>query len=191
MDLPRARPPAALLGLGPLDALEAPLLLGQRRLELLVLVVLLEALGRDLLLGRGEDGLAEVLAAQLAHEREPRRREKHLLADLGDVRDVRHRREPGDRGVPLEEDVHGVGVGQGGEDELGDVLGEGGRGGGGRQQADGHEGLILDGGEEPEVGVGLEELVELGVELLGSCREGREGKLSASCYVLGTEMVQG
>lgn len=126
VDLPGAGAPGALNCLGLLYALEAPLLLGQGRLELLVLVVLLEALRGELVAGGGVDGLAEVLAAQLAHQGQPGRGEQHLLPDLGRVRDVADGDEPRRRVVALEKKVERLRVGEGGEDEGVDVVGEGG-----------------------------------------------------------------
>lgn len=165
--LPRGSAPTTLLGLGLLDPLQAPLALRQRRLQLLVLVMAREPSRRQLVLGRSEDGLAEVLPSQLAHERQPRRGEEHLLADFGGVGNVGDGDELGHGVVALEEDVERVGIGEGGDEEGGDVLVEGG-GRGGCEELAGYEGFILDGDEEAE-GVCREKLVELGCQLLRGC----------------------
>lgn len=167
-NLSRAGAATPLLRLGPLDVLQTPLPLRQRRLELLVFIVSLETLGAQLVLVGGEYGLAEVLAAQLADEGQARRREEHLLADLGGVRHVGDRDELRDGVVALEEDVEGVGVGECGEEERGDIVGEGG-GRGGAEELHGDQGFVLYGGEEAEVGVGGEEVVEFGGQLLRGC----------------------
>lgn len=168
--LPRASSPTALLGFSVFDTLQAPLALRERRLELLMLVVPRKPGGRQLFLSRSEDSLTKVLSSQLAYERQPRRGEEHLLAHLGGVGDVGDGDKLGHGVVALEEDIEWVGVGQGGNEEGGDVVVEGG-GRGGCEKLDWHEGFILDGDEEAK-GICREELVELGCQLLRGCECG-------------------
>lgn len=170
MDLALSRAGAGL-GLGALDLAEGALLLGEGRLELGVAVVLGEALGAQLLGRGGEDGLAEVLGPQLAHQRQPRRREQHLLADLGRVGHVRDGDEPRRVRVPLQQDVEGLG-GLQVRGQRGQVAREVGRGRGERRQR--RQGFVFDGDEETEEGVVGQELVELGDQLLRCCRQATE-----------------
>jgi len=154
----------ALLRLGALHSPQRLLLLGQGRLELRVLVVLPEALGRQLRLRGREDGLAEALDAQLPHERQPCGREQHLLAygrRVGDVGD-------GDEAVggvgPAAQDyVGGLIVFKEGREE-GEVVEEG---GGGGDCGAGEELFGGNGGQETALGGGGDESVEGGVEVLG------------------------
>lgn len=165
MDLTHARARTGL-GFGLLDLAQGPLLFGQGGVHLGVLVVLVKAGGGQLVGHGGEDGVAEVLGAQLAHERQPRRREQHLLPHLGRVRHVRHRHQVRRAVVPPQQDVQRL-VGLEVRAQLRDVGGEVARGRAPRQRGHGRQRLRADGHEQPEErGVG-EERVELGDELLG------------------------
>lgn len=163
MDLAGSRA-GARLGLSLLDCTETALLLGQRGLKLGVGIVLDEALGRKLFWGGGEDGLAEVLGAQLTDKSQAGGGEEHLLADLGGVGDICDGRQAGSGIIAAEEGIEGF-VGLEVRLEGGQVVVE--RVGGLGEELDGSEGLAVDGDEKAEVFVAPEESVELGDKLLG------------------------
>lgn len=120
----------SLLRLSALHGAQRLLLLSQRRLELRVLIVPLEAVSGQLGLRGREDGLAEALDAEFAHERQPRRREEHLLPDGRRVRHVGDGDEAvGGVGPAAEDYVGGFIVFEEGGEE-GEVVAEGGGGGG-------------------------------------------------------------
>lgn len=149
MNLPLTRSTARLL-LRAFHLAQTLLLLRQRRVQRRVRIVLLKPSARQLLGRRREDGLPEVFRPQLAHERQPRRGEQHLLPHgrrVGHVGD-------GDQGrggvVAPEDDVEGLFLFDVRGQEGVDVGGEGGAGGGGGQGLDGLELFVGDVNEEAE-----------------------------------------
>jgi len=168
MDLARSRPHAGLL-FGTAHLAQAPLLLGERGFDGGVGVVLLETGGAELLGDGGEEGVAEVLAPQLAHEGEAGRCEQHLLAHRGGVGHVRHGHQGRAGRVAPQDDVQGL-IGLDVRPEEG--LDIGCKRGARRRRGQQLEGLELfgrDGREEAKVSVGREEVVELGDQLLRRC----------------------
>lgn len=168
MDLARSRAHAGLL-FGAAHLTQTPLLLRERGLDRGVSVVLLEAGGAELLGGRGKEGIAEVLAAQLAHEGEARRGEQHLLAHWGSVGHVRHGHQGRAGRVAPEDDIQGL-IGLDVWPEEGFDIGC--KRGARRRRGQQLEGLQLfgrDGREEAKMAVRPEEVVELGDQLLRRC----------------------
>lgn len=164
VNLTHARASAGL-GLGPLHLTQRPLLLGQGRVQAGVLIVSGETGGGQLVGGSGENGLAEVLGPELAHERQARRREEHLLAHLGGIGNVGDGDEARRIVVAPEENVERL-VGFQVRRQLAQVGVEVGRRAG--EAGQGPESLRGDGDEKAELRRIREEGVELGDELFGS-----------------------
>lgn len=160
MNLPRRRPTPSLL-LRSLDLSQRSLLLRQRRIQLLMRIVLLEPRRRQLVRRRRKNSLPKVFAPQLADEGKPCRGEKHLLSDGRRVGDIGYCDEVRGGRMTAEDDIErffGFDVRC---EKVGYVGRERGARGGG-EEADGDELFALDCSEEAEVGWGGEEIGELG-----------------------------
>lgn len=155
-----------LLRLLPLHLPQTNLLLRERGFQRGMPIMPLEALNTQLLFLGRENGLPEPFDAEFADERQARGREEHLLAHGRGIRDVGY----GDEGrgvgggVAAEEDVEGLFWGEV-RGEKGEVGVEG--GGGGVEDCEGEEGLLLDSYEEAALGGGGDEGLECGVQFLG------------------------
>lgn len=157
---------SASLVLGALDGLQALLLLRQRRLKGGMGVLFLEAGGRQLVLCVCKERVAEVFGAELAHERQARRRKQRLLAHLGQVRHKGHGNKRRRRVVALQDHVQRFAIAEV-RRERGQVCGKG------RpravEQAHGLELFVGNGDEQAEKARRALELLELGDQLLRGC----------------------
>lgn len=128
----------------------------------------LEPLFRQLVGHGHERRLAEVLGAQLSRQRQTRRCEQHLLADLGGIGHVRHGNELGRVFVAAEDGIEGdIGLDEGLEDR--EVLAKVGRCA--RDGLDGRQSLALNGHQQGKVGRRRQQRAEGLLELLGGCLE--------------------
>lgn len=150
----------------PLDLAQRLLLFGQGRCQGIVRIVGLESVRRQFLGHGHEGGLAEVLRAQLSHQRQPCRGEQHLLADFGGIWNVCHGNKLGRVVVAAEDGIEGdVWLDEWLQHRQ--ILSK--VGGFARDRLNGNQGFALDRHKQGKVGGRREQRAERLLELLGGC----------------------
>lgn len=162
VNLPGSRATARLL-LCPFHLSQAPLLLCQGSLQCRVFIMLLEALGAQLICCRCKYRLTKVFAAQFSHQSEARGGEEHLLSHWSGIRHICYSDEAWRGVVSTQEDVECF-IGSDVRREQREGVGEARLGR--SEELAWLQGFGRDGDDKPKVGRVGEEVIELIDELL-------------------------